>query len=87
GKPVLVLRQVTERPEAVRAGTVRLVGTDKANVKKWIERLLDDGSLRREMGRATNPYGDGHAAQRTVNALRHWFNPDVPRPPDFLTPS
>ncbi len=87
GKPVLVLRQVTERPEAVRAGTVRLVGTDKANVKKWIERLLDDGSLRREMGRATNPYGDGHADQRTVNALRHWFNPDVPRPPDFLTPS
>ncbi|MBK8574522.1 MAG: UDP-N-acetylglucosamine 2-epimerase (non-hydrolyzing) [Elusimicrobia bacterium] len=87
GKPVLVLRRVTERPEAVRAGTVRLVGTDRANVKKWVDRLLNDGVLRRKMGRAVNPYGDGKAAKRTLNALRHWFNPAVPRPPDYFTKS
>ena len=84
GKPVLVLRNVTERPEAVRAGTVRLVGTRGADVKKWVEKLLDDGSLRRRMGRAVNPYGDGKAAQRTVAALRHWFNPKIQRPLDFI---
>lgn len=84
GKPVLVLRQVTERPEAVRAGTVRLVGTNGANVKKWIERLLDDAALRQEMGRAMNPYGDGKAAQRTLAALRHWFTPAKQKPFDFI---
>ena len=83
GKPVLVLRHVTERPEAIRAGTVRLVGTDGVNVRKWIERLLDEGALRQKMGHAVNPYGDGKAAQRTVAALRHWFNPGIRRPLDF----
>ena len=84
GKPVLVLRRVTERPEAVRAGTVRLVGTQGPDVKKWIERLLDNTSLREKMGRAVNPYGDGKAAQRTLRALKHWFNPALQRPRDFI---
>jgi UDP-N-acetylglucosamine 2-epimerase (non-hydrolysing) len=85
GKPVLVLRQITERPEAVRAGTVRLVGTTRTNVKKWIERLWDDTALRQKMGRAMNPYGDGRAAPRIADALWHWFHPAGPRPPDFKT--
>lgn len=84
GKPVLVLRQVTERPEAVRAGTVRLVGTDGANVGKWVEKLLEEKSLCRKLSRAVNPYGDGKAAQRTVSALKHWFNSTIPRPRDFI---
>lgn len=87
GKPVLVLRQVTERPEAVRAGTVRLVGTEKSRVKKWVEKLVDDRTLRQRMELATNPYGDGKAARRTVAALTYWFHPVGHRPPDFTSKS
>jgi UDP-N-acetylglucosamine 2-epimerase (non-hydrolysing) len=87
GKPVLVLRHVTERPEAVRAGTVRLVGTEGPQVKKGIETLLDDGNLRRQMGSAVNPYGDGKAAPRTIAALRYWFHSARHRPLDFISKS
>jgi UDP-N-acetylglucosamine 2-epimerase (non-hydrolysing) len=87
GKPVLVLRRVTERPEAVRAGTVRLVGTEGPTVKKWVDTLIDDGNLCRKMGHAVNPYGDGKAAQRTVLALRYWMNPARSRPADFVPKS
>jgi UDP-N-acetylglucosamine 2-epimerase (non-hydrolysing) len=69
GKPVLVLRDVTERPEAVEAGTVRLVGTDRAWIRREAGRLLNDHDEHARMARAINPYGDGHAAQRIVNAL------------------
>jgi UDP-N-acetylglucosamine 2-epimerase (non-hydrolysing) len=69
GKPVLVLRDVTERPEAVEAGTVRLVGTDLAWIRREAGRLLNDHDEHARMARAINPYGDGHAAQRIVNAL------------------
>jgi UDP-N-acetylglucosamine 2-epimerase (non-hydrolysing) len=69
GKPVLVMREVTERPEAVEAGTVRLVGTDKAAIIAAVEHLLSDPDLYERMSRAHNPYGDGLAARRIVQAL------------------
>jgi len=71
GKPVLVMRDVTERPEAVAAGTVKLVGTDKAAILTECARLLDDDAVYETMSRAHNPYGDGQAARRIVEALSH----------------
>ncbi|MGX1307586.1 UDP-N-acetylglucosamine 2-epimerase (non-hydrolyzing) [Amorphus suaedae] len=70
GKPVLVMRDVTERPEAVTAGTVRLVGTDPDRIVTEISRLCDSEAAYMEMSRITNPYGDGHAAERIVAALK-----------------
>lgn len=69
GVPVLVLREVTERPEGVAAGTVRLVGTNPAKIIAEAKRLLDDSSERLKMAQAVNPYGDGHAAERIVQAI------------------
>jgi UDP-N-acetylglucosamine 2-epimerase (non-hydrolysing) len=69
GVPVLVLRQVTERPEGVEAGTVRLVGTDPQRILTETRRLLDDPEAYAVMAQAINPYGDGHAAPRIVQAL------------------
>lgn len=69
GKPVLVLREVTERPEGVEAGTVQLVGTDKARIAAATMRLLDDATEYDRMARAVNPYGDGKASQRIVESL------------------
>jgi UDP-N-acetylglucosamine 2-epimerase (non-hydrolysing) len=71
GVPVLVMREVTERPEAVAAGTVRLVGTDPTRIITEARRLLDDDGAHRAMSRAHNPYGDGKAAGRIVKALCH----------------
>lgn len=70
GKPVLVMRDTTERPEAVAAGTVRLVGTTVSSIVEGIRRLLDDSAEYARMSRATNPYGDGTAATKIVNFLR-----------------
>lgn len=70
GKPVLVLRQTTERPEAVEAGTVRLVGTDRATIVTEASRLLDDPAAHAAMAMAHNPYGDGHAAARIASLVR-----------------
>ncbi|AKM08247.1 non-hydrolyzing UDP-N-acetylglucosamine 2-epimerase [Pelagerythrobacter marensis] len=72
GKPVLVMRDTTERPEALDAGTVRLVGTDVALIVENVMRLLDDREAYEEMSFAHNPYGDGRAAQRIVEAIRSW---------------
>ena len=69
GKPVLVLREVTERPEGVAAGTARVVGTDPARIVAEAGRLLDDPAAYAAMAQAVNPYGDGHAAERIVAAL------------------
>ncbi len=69
GVPVLVLRAVTERPEGVESGTVRLVGTDRAHLVAETRRLLDDPEAYSAMAQAVNPYGDGHAAERIVQAL------------------
>jgi UDP-N-acetylglucosamine 2-epimerase (non-hydrolysing) len=82
GKPVLVLRETTERPEAVTAGTVRLVGTDEDLVVAEVTLLLTDRAAYDEMARAVNPYGDGQAAQRVVGAIEHLFGAG-PRPDDF----
>jgi UDP-N-acetylglucosamine 2-epimerase (non-hydrolysing) len=69
GKPVVVTREVTERPEAVEAGTVKLVGTDRAKIENTIEQILTDDDLYVTMSRAHNPYGDGHASARIVEVL------------------
>ncbi|HUN21512.1 MAG TPA: UDP-N-acetylglucosamine 2-epimerase (non-hydrolyzing) [Anaerolineales bacterium] len=69
GKPVLVMRLVTERPEAVHAGTARLVGTDSSRILAETTRLLDDPAAYQAMAQAVNPFGDGKAAERTVKAL------------------
>jgi UDP-N-acetylglucosamine 2-epimerase (non-hydrolysing) len=69
GVPVLVLRDVTERPEALEAGTARLVGTDHDDITKAIRLLLDDAGVYREMAQARNPFGDGHASERIADAL------------------
>jgi UDP-N-acetylglucosamine 2-epimerase (non-hydrolysing) len=69
GKPVLVLRNVTERPEAVEAGTVRLVGTDPLRIEHAVTTLLCAREEREGMARAINPYGDGHAAERIVSHI------------------
>jgi UDP-N-acetylglucosamine 2-epimerase (non-hydrolysing) len=70
GKPVLVMRDVTERPEAVEAGTVKLVGPNKQNIFQEVSRLLTDASSYQRMSLAHNPYGDGHASKRIVSALQ-----------------
>lgn len=70
GKPVLVMRDTTERPEAVDAGTVRLVGTDQHKIVDEVSRLLDDDDWYHQMSHAVNPYGDGHACQRILDVLR-----------------
>jgi UDP-N-acetylglucosamine 2-epimerase (non-hydrolysing) len=70
GKPVLVMRDTTERPEAVTAGTVRLVGADRAKIVSETTLLLEDGDAYRIMTRAHNPYGDGSAARRIVERLK-----------------
>jgi UDP-N-acetylglucosamine 2-epimerase (non-hydrolysing) len=69
GIPVLVLRETTERPEGVDAGTLKLVGTETSRIAEETTRLLDDPSEYGKMAKASNPYGDGHAAERIVNAL------------------
>ncbi len=69
GKPVLVTRDTTERPEAVEAGTVRLVGTSSERLVQEVSRLLDDPAAYAEMAGAYNPYGDGYAAERIAAFL------------------
>ncbi len=70
GKPVLVMRNTTERPEALEAGTVKLVGTDYDAIVGNVSVLLDDAEAYERMSHANNPYGDGHACERIVNHLR-----------------
>jgi len=86
GKPVLVMRDTTERPEAIEAGTVLLVGTDGATILQETLRLLEDEAAYEKMANAVNPYGDGAAAPRCVAAIAHLlglgnrlpeFNPNI----------
>lgn len=76
GKPVLVMRETTERPEAVDAGTVKLVGTDPAAIVRETSSLLDSDSVYNVMSRAHNPYGDGMASQRISNAVLSFLFPN-----------
>ncbi len=83
GKPVLVLRKVTERPEAIEAGTVELVGLDEERIHRESKRLLDDEKAYRKMAMSVNPYGDGRAAWRTVQAIRWYFGYRTTKPIEF----
>jgi len=69
GKPVLVMRDTTERPEGVEAGTLRLVGTDEETIYNNFRLLLDDRIEYEKMARAVNPYGDGNASKRIADIL------------------
>ena len=69
GKPVLVLRDTTERPEGIEAGTLKLVGTDEDIIYQETKKLLDDQNEYEKMSKASNPYGDGHASERIVDAI------------------
>lgn len=70
GKPVLVMRNTTERPEAVEAGTVKLVGTEYKTIVDKVTMLLTDESEYEKMSKANNPYGDGKACQRIIDFLK-----------------
>jgi UDP-N-acetylglucosamine 2-epimerase (non-hydrolysing) len=83
GKPVLVLRKVTERPEAVEYGTARLVGLDPITITSTARMLLDNTKAYQKMAAATNPYGDGHASRRTVQSLEHFFGFTKKKPAEF----
>ncbi len=78
GKPILVLRDKTERPEAVRAGTVKLVGTDRATIVREAARLLDDSAEYERMARLHNPYGDGHASARIAERIHRHLSSEAP---------
>jgi UDP-N-acetylglucosamine 2-epimerase (non-hydrolysing) len=74
GKPVLVLRNETERPEAVELGVAKLVGSHYNRIVEETQRLLDDTTIYQAMAKGISPYGDGHAAERIVNVLREHFS-------------
>ncbi|MBM3269305.1 MAG: UDP-N-acetylglucosamine 2-epimerase (non-hydrolyzing) [Candidatus Sericytochromatia bacterium] len=86
GKPVLVLRTTTERPEAVEAGTVRLVGVRREDILAEALRLLDDPAAYERMANAVNPYGDGRASERIVEAIRHHLGLRPDRPLEAFAP-
>ena len=83
GKPVLVLRKETERPEAVKAGTVRLAGIVEQEIVEHAQNLLDNTEEYEKMSHAVNPYGDGHASERIVNALLYHFGLTDEKPEEF----
>ncbi|HLW47116.1 MAG TPA: UDP-N-acetylglucosamine 2-epimerase (non-hydrolyzing) [bacterium] len=83
GRPVLVLRETTERPEGIDAGTARLVGTDEARILTAARELLTDGAAYARMSRSRNPYGDGRASERIVAALRRYFGFAADAPEEF----
>ena len=84
GVPVLVLRQTTERPEAVMANVVRVVGTGTENIVENALDLLDNSRAYKAMAHRVNPYGDGRASGRIAQAIRHFFGQAEDRPADFL---
>jgi len=84
GKPVLVMRKETERPEAIAAGTVRLAGVCYDDILVLANELLDNTATYASMAKAVNPYGDGHACQRIVEAIRYHFGMTNHAPEDFL---
>lgn len=73
GKPVLVLRDTTERPEGIEAGTLKLAGTNEETIYHLAKELLEDQNAYEKMAKASNPYGDGFASRRIVDALLTYF--------------
>ncbi len=87
GKPVLVLRRETERPEAVAAGTVKLSGVERGDIVRNADELLSGGRMYQRMAHAVNPYGDGHACERIADAIEFSFGLRPDRPSEFsVTP-
>ena len=85
GKPVLVMRRETERPEAVAAGTAKLAGVEKDVIVSMANELLDSPEAYAKMAKAANPYGDGHACARITQAIEWYFGRTAERPADFCT--
>ena len=83
GKPVLVLRRETERPEAIAAGTVKLAGVEYEDIVRLASQLLDDPACYEAMAKAVNPYGDGHACERIADAIEWYFGQRSEKPADF----
>lgn len=83
GKPVLVMRKETERPEAITAGTAKLVGVERQNIVSMASELLDDAASYAKMAKAVNPYGDGKASFRIVQAIVWHFGRSAEKPADF----
>ncbi|MFD2638556.1 non-hydrolyzing UDP-N-acetylglucosamine 2-epimerase [Piscibacillus salipiscarius] len=84
GVPVLVLRDTTERPEGIEAGTLKLAGTDEENIFEMADLLLSDDGEHKKMSRASNPYGDGQASRRIADAIRYYFKQAGEKPDEFL---
>ena len=84
GKPVLVLRRETERPEAVAAGTVRIAGTETEHIFALASELLEDPAAYDRMAHAVNPYGDGHACKRIADGILYYFGRTDKEPDTFL---
>ncbi|MGP4072319.1 non-hydrolyzing UDP-N-acetylglucosamine 2-epimerase [Piscibacillus sp. B03] len=84
GVPVLVLRDTTERPEGIEAGTLKLAGTDEENIFSMADLLLSNPDEHKEMSRASNPYGDGQASRRIADAIRYYFKQAPEKPDEFL---
>jgi UDP-N-acetylglucosamine 2-epimerase (non-hydrolysing) len=87
GKPVLVMRTTTERPEAIDAGTVKLVGVDEETIFQTAQTLLNDQAAYDAMAKAVNPYGDGHASERIVQAVRYFLGLREGRPEESFNPA
>jgi UDP-N-acetylglucosamine 2-epimerase (non-hydrolysing) len=83
GVPVLVLRDTTERPEGVAAGTLKLAGTEEENIFYLADELLTNNEAHDQMAKASNPYGDGQASRRIVNAILYYFGNEKVRPKDL----
>ena len=84
GKPVLVLRNVTERPEGIDAGTLKLAGTEEENIYQMANTLLHDKKVYQQMAQAKNPFGDGRASERIVNSILYYFGKSQKRPKDYI---
>ncbi|MEG0388051.1 MAG: UDP-N-acetylglucosamine 2-epimerase (non-hydrolyzing), partial [Niameybacter sp.] len=84
GKPVLVLRNVTERPEGIEAGTLKLAGVERETIYNLTKELLTNEDIYKEMAQAKNPFGDGEASRRIVEAILSYFQEDAPRPADYI---
>ena len=74
GKPVIVLRDTTERPEGITAGTLKLAGTEEETIFRLVDELLSEEKEYERMSKASNPYGDGHASERIVDAIIERFS-------------
>lgn len=83
GKPVLVLRKETERPEAIEAGTVKLAGVETEDIIRLTRELLEDEEIYQSMAKAVNPYGDGNACRRIADAIEWHFGLRADKPEDF----